>query len=330
MESWVDEIQGRSMRQWEYWIFRKEDYPEDYDDILETFPSESGKFRGQGVLLTGNDPYSSQAVATKLLERLMAGGCAGIFLDAVELGEGGAPLAIDRLNALLDHCYDAGESLCLILEGTEECPCRRELLRFLGEQLWESLLNEEQLPLFLILMDNREREIPALLRNRLRLIRTNIPSRARRAAYLEKHGKHLEEYLSLWQFAEVTRTADYAQLRDMIDLTDRLVESRFGRELSDEELEDFLTEQLPTSSREETGEISQAIELLTERLSMMSSGLPAAQTPVPLPVQSPSSAPPIEDEAGYLADKWKETEEMPPNLLCQDVFGEKMQTLISQ
>lgn len=327
IQSWVDDIQERSKFQWEYRTFRKEEYPEDYNGILETYPKDSSKFRGCGILLTGNDRYGSQAAAIKMLEHLGSVGCEGVFLDGMELSEYGAAQAKDRLNGLLDFFYDENKSLCLILEGMEECLCRWELLKFLGEQLWESLLYKEQrIPLFLILIDNREREIPSLLRNRLRLCRTNIPSQAQRAVYLEKHAKYLGNYLSLEQFAQLTEGADYAQLRDMIALADRLIQSRHDRALTEEELTEFLAEQMPPLSPEKTTQqLYRTVKELADQLPQILSGI--AATPNVSTVVANQGSPvaaEIQNEAAYLADKRKETEEMAPNLLCAEVFGERM------
>ena len=214
-----------------------------------------------------------------------------------------------------------------MLEGMEGCPCRGEVLKFLGEQLWESLIyTEERIPLFLILIDNREGEIPSLLRNRLRLCRTNVPNQAQRGLYLEKHAKYLGESLSLKQFAQITEGAGYAQLRDMIVLVDGLLESRDGRPLTDEELGEFLASQMPLPSPENTTQkLYRTLEKLANQLLQIMSGMAVAPQVTAVPAAQASTDPAeIQNEAVYLADKRREIEEMAPSLLCEEVFGDRM------
>lgn len=332
VQRWVEDIQVRSIFQWEYRTFRKDEYPEDYKEILETFPKDRRKSRGGGILLSGNDHYASQAAAVKILEHFVLDDFVGIFLDGMELSEFGAEQAKARLNGLLDSFYDEGKCLCLILEGMEECTCRRELLIFLGEQLWESLLyGDQRIPLFLIFIDNRESEIPGLLRNRLQLYRTNVPSRSQRSNYLEKHAKYLAEYLSLELFVQLTEGADYIQIRDMIAMADRLIESRHGRMLTDGELTEFLAKQMPPLSQEKTTQqLVQKVKELADQLPQLLSGIAADQQAVPVAVAHvPAVTSGIQNEVAYLEDKRKETEEMSPKLLCADVLGERMLHRIS-
>ena len=339
IQSWVTEITQLSEYQPEYRPYRKDEYPEDYNSILDAFPTEGASFRGCGILLTGNDHFSREAVVVKMLERLESGNCGHVFLDGMELCEDGAATAKARLDGLMDYFYDEGKSLCLILEEMEDCPCRREILKFLGHQLWVSLADEAQLPLFLILIDNREHEIPGLLRNRLTLCRTNIPNLAQRTAYVEKQAGYLKEYLSFEQFAKLTEGADYAQLRDIIKLAYRMIES-LDRPLTEEEQTELLAGQMPPATPESaTQKFYQAVEKLTEQLPEMlrdmaeaarSSSATAAAQVAPIAVTKEATlGSSILNDATYLDNKRKEIEEMPPNKLCEDIFGERMHELLS-
>lgn len=300
--------------------------PEDYNGILEAFLQEYYDFSGWGILLTGTDRCSSQAAAMKVLELLVEQGCEGVFLDGADLGEGGGTQAKAKLNGLLDKFYDMGTGLCLVLEGMEESACRWEILNFLGKRLCEYWLYKEEFPpLFLILIDEREKEIPNLLRDRLKLCRTNNPNYAQRAIYLKKHAVSLKDCLSLTQFAQLTEGADYAQLRDMIAMAGWLVDSRDGRGLTDEELSELLEGQMPTPSKEMASQsLYQSIQQLAERLPQALNGVTVGQmVPQALPAASASPAAAVpQDQGKYLASKRKEIEEMAPKQLIHEVLDD--------
>ena len=176
VQSWLEEVREESGIQWEYRKSIMREDPDQYGGILKAFLDEKEYYcTGWGLLLTGTDPYGREATAVKMLKHLEQpeyGGYEPVFLDAMELGDD----PIGRLNVLLDAYYDRKTGLCLVLEKLEGAACRWEVLRFLGRQLRAYYLYpEEYTPLFLILMDDLEQEIPDLLRSRLRLCRTNIP-----------------------------------------------------------------------------------------------------------------------------------------------------------
>lgn len=322
IRSWLDSTLADSRFQWEYWKAQRLPDLDDWGSLFAAFLQDRTSVSGSGILLTGADNHSKQFAAVQMLGHLIAESYEGVFLDGMELGTSGAIQAKQKLNCLLDHFYDAGMGLCLILEGMESCPCRRELLRFLGQKLCEYRMYQDQLtPLFLILLDDQEQDIPGLLRNCLRLCRVQLPNRERRAAYLAQHAKSLRHYLSLEVFAQSTEGASYKQLQDLVVLTEGYVDSRDGQGMSDEELRTLLAGQMPLPAQEDAMQsICQSVQQLIEQLPQLiknagggtGGGLPGPNSP-------PVSQPPISDGIPTKAD----IENMPPLALAVELFGEQ-------
>lgn len=332
IQSWLDNTVKDSQTRWECARTEALDDPNGWGDIFAAFLKEGDSVSGYGILLSGADSYSKQSAAIQMLRLLDPDAYEGVFLDGMELSSCGARQAKVRLDGLLDRFYDMGKGLCLILEGMEECPCRREMLSFLGQKLCEYwIYREEFTPLFLILIDDQEHAIPNLLRSRLRLYRASLPDQSRRTTYLEKHGRSLRNYLSLDLFARSTEGASYMQLRDMIFAAGYLVDSRDGRALSDEELTAFLAEQMPALALEDiTQKLYQSVQQLAEQLPQFlkddsahrmdsQNGYNVAQ----LEQQTLPQLQVLPDQGNYLGDKRQQIEQMAPRDLAIELFGEK-------
>lgn len=328
IQNWLDNTVRDSQIRWECAKAEAWDDPDGWGGVFAAFLQECDPVSGCGILLTGADSYGKQSAAMELLRLLSsdAYACEGVFLDGMELSTCGAQQAIVRLDALLDRFYDMQKGLCLILEGMEECPCRRELLHFLGQKLCEyRMYREEFTPLFLILIDDREQAIPASLRSSLRLYRMSLPDQSRRTAYLEEHARSLRNYLSLELFSRATEGASYMQLRDMISAAGYLVDSR-DRALSDEELTAFLAGQMPVSAPENmTQKLYQSVRQLAEQLPQIlkdiSAGRVVSQGHDPVQLEQQPQVP--LDQGKYLADKRQQIEQMPPRELAIELFGEE-------
>lgn len=331
IRSWLDSVLENSRIRWEYMQTQDQDDPDGWGEIFAASLQEGASVvSGCGLLLTGADSYGKQSAAAQMLALLVNEAYEGVFLEGTELCDGGIRQAKARLDALLDCFYDAGKGLCLILEGLEDCPCRRELLNFLGQTLCVYRTRDDYTPFFLILLDDREQDIPGLLRGRLRLCRMCLPDLARREAYLKQNARSLRNFLSLEVFARATEGASYAQLQDMISVVGCLVDSRDVVTLPDAELTAFLAGQMPaprpedamqTLCRSVQGLVDQLPELLKEAAAMRQT-VPAVVSPVQtVPARAPM--PVAVDQGSFMDSKRREIEQMTPWELAVDLFGEK-------
>lgn len=279
--SWLDDTIQHSAFQWEFIQANIPYDPNGWYDIFSASLQEYYTFSGHGILLTGTDNYGKQSAAVQMLRLLTSDAYAyePVFLDGAELASCSAEQTKARLRSLQDRFYDDRKGLCLVLEGMEDCPIRRELLVFLGQRMCQyRMYSEELTPMALILIDDREADIPALLRGHLRLYRCNLPNRSQRMKYLENIGESLKKYLSLELFATATEGASYAQLQDMISAVGSLIDSQDLVKLPDAQLTDFLHSQMPPFPEDPAAEkICSAIQQLTEQLPQLLANIPQAQ-----------------------------------------------------
>ncbi len=198
-----------------------------------------------------------------------------VFLDEDSLAgpEEDFSVCQARLNLLLDRYYDRGQGLFLVLEHAASLPFSRKLFRFLEEQLAAYFLNrgERSLapgpkdwpglsaepaespypPLFLVLLEEEEPELPALLRSRLQLCRMSRPDLFRRREFLLNHDVQnvhldLDELHPGQNLADLTEGLSYAQLQDL--LTDlRALTADLQYPVSLEEEDSLRLSQLPES-----------------------------------------------------------------------------------
>ena len=325
IQLWLNDTCNDSQFQYEYWKSRELDDFDGWGALLAPSFHDGSSVTGRGILLTGGDSHGRQAVAIQVCGLLKSEAYEVIFLNGDELCDKGFAQAQKRLDALLDCFYDKGMGLCLILDDMEECDCRRKILRFLGLKLCEyNIYREQYTPLFLIVIDNREQDMPVLLRDCLQLCRLRLPNKTRRAAYLEKHAKSLRNYLSLKVFAQVTDGVGYDQLQDLISLTENYIDSLDIRGLSDEELKRFLSDHMPDASAEQPVQaLCRSVQQLVDRLPEMLKNLPVAHTvSQPIASQQSSSQPDLEAQLASLPGR-ADFEKMPPRQLAIELFGEE-------
>lgn len=200
---------------------------------------------GRGLLLTGPDGCGKHTAAFHMVKLLRDRDYECLFLDGYDLCAEGFDCAQERISALLDRSYDNGMGLCVVLEDLEQCRCRRELLSYLAGLLYDYGLNADKVPpLYLILLDNNEKALPAALRSRLRLCRMALPNRSRRQTFLENKARSISKYVSMEQFADATEGATYAQMVDLVWNVQDLLDSK-DTFLSEEDFLNFVREQMP-------------------------------------------------------------------------------------
>ncbi len=318
---WLDSTLAESQFQWEYWKQQRLPDPDGWGSMFHCLLQSRTSVSGRGLLLTGADSYSKQAAAVQMINLLVAEDYETVFLDGMELSDGGMSQARQKLDQLLDHFYDAGKGACLVLEGLEECVCRRELLRFLGQKLGEYRMYQDQLtPLFLILLDDRQQDIPGMLRSCLRLVRLQLPDREHRMVYLSQQAKSLRHYLSLEVFAQTTEGVSYVQLQDLIDMMEEYVDSLDGQVVSDDDLRAMLSQQLVIVQQDQSMQnlcqsVQQLVEMLPKLIREGSSGRERQPQPQPQPQPVPTPIP----GPGPMTD----FDKIPPLELSVQLFGQE-------
>ena len=210
-----------------------------------------------GLLLTGPGGCGRHTAAAHMARTLYDTHCP-LLLSGKELcAEGYAP-ATRRLRYVLDHpnVID-GQSYpwCLILDGLEDCDCRRDLLSWLGQVMeltWYESGGEPSL--FVILIDSCEKDVPSNLRRHLRLCRMSAPAASHRRAYFESpRFPMICNAVNLELLVSSTEGFTYAQL---VDLAQNLECALYclpsdQSAFSDSELREFLQGQTPDVSQED-------------------------------------------------------------------------------
>ncbi len=273
-----------------------------------------------GLLLTGPQGCGKHTAAAHMMTKLERRGFEMVFLKGADFPDRDFGRYRDRLEALLEHFLEKGQGLCILLEDTEKCPCRRELLRYLGQQLQYYSLSDFS-PLFVLLIDSEESGIPAALRSQLLLCRMRLPDAGQRKAFLEAHGMELGKVLSLEAFAQATQGASYAQLEDMISVVCWMVDSRDLNWLEEEDLRQFLAGQMPAQRREDRLEaLVSSAQRLVEQLPELLRTVPAPMTMPIMPTEPVMPVVPMEasEDQDQMLRKF---EQMPPKHLAEDVFG---------
>lgn len=327
IQTWLDTTLEDSFIRWEYLNSKRLDDTFGWGAIFAASLEDDPEVNGSGLLLTGPDGCGKHTAALHMMKLLELQGYEKVFLEGSEMSSVTAQVSMQRFDALLDRFYNEKKSLCVCLEGLEHCPHRRELLSYWGRALLNYLLYSEQFyPLYLILIDGAEQDIPSMLRDRLRLCRMSLPTPERRAAFLERHARTIRNDISMQVFAEATEGASYGQLLDMIGNVQNLLDSREGS-LDDDALRSFLSQQMPQLSQSAASQtIAQSLQQLLTQLPQLLQGQARSAMPMELPVVqvNPASASlaPM-DQANFLTNKRTEIENMSPRELAVDLFGEE-------
>ena len=334
LQSWLKHIADTETQFWNYL-----DYLDNTSALDDTF-GWGARLRNMwekephhpcGLLLTGPDGCGKHTAAVHMF-RILSDDYYIALISGPALCDGGFDNAKARLLGTIGSYGKENKPLCLILDGLEDCTFRKELFTALGQALTISWLsNVTTPPVFVILIDSQEQDIPAILRSRLRLCRMALPNAARRRAYLEN-----DEFNMIQAGANVnllvssTEGLTYAQLADLarnLECAIRILALKGEFSMPDDELTAFLREQLPQPAREDSlrsvaDSARQFIEQLPELMQHMGTSVvaaPAAQQNE-IGQSSPNSAPapePIPNEQDFK----KDIIDMPIKDLCTDLFG---------
>ena len=317
--AWLKRVRLHSQLVSEYLSTRSPDDSFGWGRILRNmwFPSGSEQPSGAGLLLVGPAGCGKHTALHHMLRllpqtpRVSIDGrdeapYAAVFLDEDSLAGPDEDFAAcqARLNLLLDQYYDRGQGLFLVLEHASRLPFSRRLFRFLEEQLAAYFLNRGESaltpgpkdqagalpepaespypPLFLVLLEEEEPELPALLRGRLQLCRMSRPDLYRRKEYLLNHdvqnvrldldGLHPGQTL-----ADLTEGLSYAQLEDLL-VSLRALTADLQHPVSPEEEDSLRLSQLPESLRlPEAQPVSASEGALDQLLALLAQSVSSTQ-----------------------------------------------------
>lgn len=278
-----------------------------------------------GLLITGPEGCGKHNTAAHMMVQLQEE-YEMIFLNGMTLGALGSVKSRQFLEALLEHYINEDKALCIQLEDMEDCPCRRELLTYFGQQLRNYRIADFP-PLFLILIDGREQDIPSCLRSQLLLCRMSLPTQAQRMEFLKVHAKELRNTLSLTLFARATEGANFAQLLDMIAAVTWLVDSHDLMTLPDADLLEFLATQMPVPSKEDalqklTVTAQNLMEQLPQILKNAAAAIPAGGTVVQqVTTATPAPQPVAPNTNDYVGQERKRIENLAFKDLANELFG---------
>lgn len=283
-----------------------------------------------GLLLTGPNGCGKHTAVTHMFRTLYDSHCA-LLLDGRELCADGYAAATRRLRYALDNPQN-DLSWLLVLENMEDCSCRQELLTWLGQAVdaaWASSAGSPSL--FVILIDSREDEIPSILRRHLRLCRMSLPTSRRRRAFFE-NGQFamIPSLVTMDLLVNSTVGLTYAQL---VDLARNLECTLYYQKFTDEDLLEFLEEQMPDLLPEDPLQsLAQSAQLFIESLPELMTHMGTAVVPATV-IQTQSKSEddksdnpdnPLEElQMPDERDFKKEITEMSTQELSSDLFGKE-------
>lgn len=295
------------------------------------------KDRPCGLLLTGPNGCGKHTAATHMFHILYENYYA-ILLHGADLCAGGYEAAKARLLRVIRKYGEEENPLCLILEGMEGCDCRQELFSCLGQVLTTAWMKDPALPpLFVILIDSNEADIPSILRSRLRLCRMSLPSASRRRALLSRSVPMLETAVNFDLLVEATGGATYAQLGDLAQNLWSVINCLPADQASftDEELREFLEDQLPAPKADNALQslaqsARQLIDQLPELLKQVGTYVPSREPEQTVQHRTGSSLS-FDPESGGGLPSRQDIENQPVETLATDLLGaEFMQKLNKQ
>lgn len=287
-----------------------------------------------GLLLTGPDGCGKHTIAAYMLNILAEEDFRTIYLSWPALAADSLQAAKARLDAILDHFYQEQWPMCLVLEQMEQCPCRQELLTFLGQTLLEYHFQQDVLPpLFLILIDQQEAQVPSILRRCLRLFRVVLPSRVRRMHYLEENTPSLKMILPLEQIAEAAEGMTFVQLRDLMLNLENLVDSYDGFPPKDAWMSYLEEQHLPVAPENNMSTLIEAVRQLLREIPDILRELPvtvgnrAVQPATVIPGWDGGMNTDADDEEPLTMDNVKKA---PPLRLHQNIFTKEQQEALER
>ena len=331
IQEWLDQLIPMSQQLEAFMLGKEPDDAFGWGEMLGMMWAQMPEERPGGLLLTGPAGCGKHTAAAHMLLQLQQEGYGTVFLDGMELQDWDRKTAKERLNKLLDYFYDNQQPLCLVVENLESCGCRWEMLTHLGRTLQMNRLYRDQVeyPLFLILIDQKEHQIPASLRGELRLCRMCLPDQQRRKKYLDKQAVSIAGYVSLDMVAAETQGMTYAQLADLVYNLQYLVDCRDGYP-TQEEVQAFLSQQTPPASREQKleaflGTAQKFMEDMPQMLRNAAASMPVAAqaSAAPQMITMPQPTAHAVTTAEDVGNRRAEIENMPVDQLQLETFGQE-------
>lgn len=290
-----------------------------------------GNVNGTGLLITGPDGCGKHTAALHMIKLLTAGAYAVVFLDGAQWSSLDIRVVLERMELLLQYFADEGKSLCICLEGMENCSLRREILHYWGHSLTVYRHERHRFPsLFLILIDGCEETVPFLLRRQLLLCRMTPPNRELRKKLLEAKALSLKEQFSFDVFVDNTEGASYGQILDMLQNLSNLLDCRTVNEA---ELVAFISGQMPPVEpvRELSDVMSDFLTQLPNMLRNNSYGNEERNHNFDTSNQSTvTEDKAMENSNQYLADKRRQFEAQQPGELADDLFTKEVADEMAQ
>ena len=350
IDKWLQQAVQDGQLTSDYYLSQIPDDSFGWGRILNNLWFGAGETRpsGSGLLLTGPAGCGKHTALHHMIFLLSQLDYQFIFLDGTELNN--SDEAIEKLDALLDQCHEKRSGLCLVLEETAQQPCSQALYRYLGKTLCQYYLSrgeESRLPgpkdyplqqwdndalpglnpFFVVLIEEEEPRLPALLRKRLQVCRMALPTFKQRLAFIENH--ELGNIQTQDGFLEQTDGLSYGQLEDLINSlraftagADIRSEDSMNALLADQK--EFLAQQLPPKKPQPASLIPEsAMEQLIELLSSLLSVSPGSNQPDSAAGSVSSIDLYVKDQNDYLDREKEKYVEMPLRQLMKDTFGEE-------
>lgn len=174
-------------------------------------------FHPNGLLLTGADGCGKHTAAAHMLRILLEENyeCVIINNDVVS-----ADNSIPEMKSWLNENIDQKHKLCVVVDQLTDTTKRGELFSYFGQRFSQNRITQTQKnALFLIVIENEETCIPALLRRNLLRCVMSLPTAEFRQVFLENYMNNTFKinlkYYANDELLKCTEGFTYAQLKDL-------------------------------------------------------------------------------------------------------------------
>ena len=198
----------------------------------------------EGLYITGPVGCGKHTLAACAIDQLRKGANANseyLALCGTDLLAEGESLCVaeERLNALLDDCFDNESDLYLILENVDDCADPQGVLNFLGYTVHlYKMHRDDYFGFFLILVSDNELTLPSILRDALLRCRVDAPSQEARCTFFEIKAEEIfpGTVSSIELLSTLTAGYSYSDMENLATILLGINKQTPTHHISDEEL----------------------------------------------------------------------------------------------
>lgn len=316
VSTWLEKQEKRSDAYREYLCSMRLDDTFGWGDRLDALLEDEEKLPA-GVRIAGPEGCGRHTILTNIVQilnmSLMDFGMEFLTGWDLEDDTGSFWYAQEKLEALLENYKGQNRDLILVLDELEAYPYREALLHFLEKTTCAYKTQDEYPILFLVLLQNEEYRVPAILKNLLYPCRVQYPDVEHRKHFLLESLRDVELGMSVQTIAERTEGFSYADLQ-ALEKNTRTAAQADPNNIIQDRMERLIAEQKrPTTAADEKMRLYQKLEQALDSLPELMAKLPQhevgfSKQGIEETVQNPQNNP---LDPNYMANQRKELENLP-------------------